>query len=147
MRYLVVARHGEFNEGKSTLNDRGREQMRVLAEKLAGDEIGKIFSAMGPRSQESAHLLGNALDIPVISDTCFGCAGNEHDETASFPEALALVRTQSEGVLIVTKNEWAKHFIPFVANQLSGTFQQNPIELERGEGVVFDSKEKQTKQL
>ncbi|NBD73454.1 hypothetical protein GVX82_00215 [Patescibacteria group bacterium] len=147
MRYLVVARHGEFNEGKSRLNDRGREQVRVLAEKLAGYEIGKVFSAMGPRSQESAGMVGRALDVAVHAQHCFGHADNEQDETDSFSEALALVRTQREGVLIVTKNEWAKHFIPFVANELLGTFQQNPIELERGEGVVFDSKEKQTKLL
>lgn len=34
MNYLILVRHGEFDEGEENLNEKGREQIKNLAVKI-----------------------------------------------------------------------------------------------------------------
>ncbi len=75
MTYLLLIRHGE-NEWVTShrlagrtpgvhLNDRGREQARQLAERLAGLPISAVYSSPLERCMETAAPLAQALGLPV----------------------------------------------------------------------------------
>jgi len=75
MGKLIVVRHGETNynvEGRYTgstdieLNDRGYEQARILAEKLKGIPIDVIISSTLKRTKETARIIANEMNLPVM---------------------------------------------------------------------------------
>jgi len=74
---LLLVRHGETDwnaerrwQGHADvpLNDRGREQARVLAEQLTGESIDAIYSSDLSRARDTADIVGVRLGMPVVVD-------------------------------------------------------------------------------
>ena len=77
MTTLLLVRHGETDwnaerrwQGHADvpLNERGREQARALAERLAGESIDAIYSSDLSRARDTADIVGARLDVPVAVD-------------------------------------------------------------------------------
>lgn len=77
MTWLLLARHGETDwnrEGRwqghanVTLNDRGREQARELAQRLAGESFDVIYASDLARAHETALIIAETRRMPVVTD-------------------------------------------------------------------------------
>lgn len=77
MTTLLLVRHGETDwnaerrwQGHADvpLNERGREQVRALAEQLAGEEIDAIYASDLSRARDTAEAVAARLGIPVATD-------------------------------------------------------------------------------
>ena len=77
MTTLLLVRHGETDwnaEGRlqghtdRPLNDYGRRQAAVLAEELAGREIGAIYASDLARARETAEIVAARIGLPVALD-------------------------------------------------------------------------------
>lgn len=73
--HLYIVHHGDTeytSEGRlqgwieTSLNDNGREQMQELALELSTVKIDAIYSSSLVRAQESAQILSEALQVPVV---------------------------------------------------------------------------------
>jgi broad specificity phosphatase PhoE len=71
---LILVRHGETDwnlEGRyqgqadTPLNERGREQAKLLAERLRGERIEAIYASDLPRAYETAKIIAEALGQEV----------------------------------------------------------------------------------
>lgn len=69
---IYLARHGETDDNArrvvqgwtdTPLNDRGREQARELAERVAGLEVKAVWTSQLARAAETARIVGDALGI------------------------------------------------------------------------------------
>jgi broad specificity phosphatase PhoE len=74
---LLLVRHGETDwnaEGRlqghtdRPLNDHGRTQAKVLAEELAAQEIAAIYSSDLARARETAEIVADRLQLPIVVD-------------------------------------------------------------------------------
>jgi broad specificity phosphatase PhoE len=74
---LLLVRHGETDwnaEGRlqgqtdRPLNEFGRSQARALAEELDGERYDAIYSSDLARARETAEIVGERLDVPVVLD-------------------------------------------------------------------------------
>lgn len=98
MGKLIVVRHGETNynvEGRYCgrtdigLNEKGYEQAKILAQKLKNMSIDIIISSTLIRAKETASVISNELQIPVIEmnelvEKCVGVyEGLTRDEAKS----------------------------------------------------------------
>lgn len=77
MTTLLLVRHGETDwnaerrwQGHADvpLNERGREQVRALADELAGEEIDAIYASDLSRARDTAEAVAARLGIPVVTD-------------------------------------------------------------------------------
>ncbi len=77
MTELLLVRHGETDwnaEGKlqghtdRPLNDYGRRQAQVLADRLAGESIDAVYASDLSRARETAEILGEKLGLAVAVD-------------------------------------------------------------------------------
>ena len=77
---IFLARHGETDDNAagrvqgyldSPLNDRGREQARVLAERAAGEGIEALYASHLIRAHETASIVGERLGIEPQVDERF----------------------------------------------------------------------------
>ena len=77
MTTLLLVRHGETDwnaEGRlqghtdRPLNDHGRRQAAVLAERLAGEPIAAVYSSDLASARETAAILAERLGLPVVDD-------------------------------------------------------------------------------
>lgn len=77
LKRLFIVRHGETDynvEGRwqgvmeTPLNARGRQQAALLAEHLASEPIGAIYSSPLARAFDTAQTVGYRLDVPVLRD-------------------------------------------------------------------------------
>jgi broad specificity phosphatase PhoE len=76
MTTILFARHGETDWNRERrfqghadppLNDRGREQAAELAGLLAGDGIRAVYSSPLRRALETAEIVADRLELPVVS--------------------------------------------------------------------------------
>jgi len=74
---LLLVRHGETDwnavgrlQGHTDrpLSDYGREQARRLADDLAGEEFDAIYASDLARARETAEIVGERLQLPVVED-------------------------------------------------------------------------------
>jgi broad specificity phosphatase PhoE len=74
---LLLARHGETDwnrDGRwqgqtdTPLNERGREQARVLADVVAGDGIAAVYASDLVRARETAAIVADRLRVPLRTD-------------------------------------------------------------------------------
>ena len=74
---LLLARHGETDwnaEGRlqghtdRPLNEYGRRQAAVLAERLAGDGIDAVYASDLARARDTAEIVASRLGLPVTLD-------------------------------------------------------------------------------
>ena len=74
---VLLIRHGQtdFNLERRlqgalpvTLNDCGRAQSRALAQQLKSAAIDAIFASPRPRALETAQIIGEALQQPIMAD-------------------------------------------------------------------------------
>ena len=74
MTTLLLARHGETDWNRDSrfqgqadppLNDRGRQQARALARRLAETRISAIYTSPLARASETAEIVAHALGVPV----------------------------------------------------------------------------------
>lgn len=77
MAWLLLARHGETDwnrEGRwqghadVSLNERGRDQARELAQRLACERFDAIYSSDLARAHETALIVAEQLRMPVTTD-------------------------------------------------------------------------------
>lgn len=77
MTRLLLCRHGRsvWNaqgriQGRADppLDGVGREQARRLAERLREEDVVALFTSPQRRAQETAEIVGRALDVPVVPD-------------------------------------------------------------------------------
>jgi alpha-ribazole phosphatase len=77
MTELILIRHGQTDwnlqgryQGQSDvpLNDKGREQARQLVAKLQHIEIDAIYSSDLVRARQTAQILAEAIDAPLVLD-------------------------------------------------------------------------------
>ena len=74
---VLLVRHGETDENAAArfqgrhdtrLNDRGREQSRVLAHALRGEGLRALYSSPLLRAHETARIIGAAIGLEPILD-------------------------------------------------------------------------------
>lgn len=145
MRYLAIIRHGEFTEGEAELNEEGRRQMRALVGRLK-DLNPVVYSSLGPRSIESAHIIADGLAVSEPEAFEFFGSRAYSNEAEHYSAALSFLKNIDENVVIVTKGEWADDFVPYFAKEY---LHENvaPVSLGRGEGVLVNCKDKTIKNL
>lgn len=77
MLRLLLIRHGRSTwnaEGRiqghadPPLDEVGREQARRLAERLREETLAALYASPLRRAQETAEIIGQALDLPVVPD-------------------------------------------------------------------------------
>ena len=135
MKYLAIIRHGEFTEGETTLNEKGRAQITSLVPILK-QLNPKIYSSVGPRSIESANLIADKLHITNHALECFG-SNTRSSENIYYQSAYDLLSKVEGNVVIVTKGEWANDFISFFCNKAMN-IKVGQFQVERGRGVLVD---------
>lgn len=131
MRYLILIRHGEFDEGQETLNQKGREQIKNLVPKIKQFKP-KIYSSLGPRSIESASILAGGLESQYIPLDIF----HSIDTTQ---EALIFLKQTEENIAVVSRGEFLN---PFAAH-LAKEFFDKGLSIRpilKGNGLIFDIK-------
>jgi broad specificity phosphatase PhoE len=74
---LLLIRHGRSvwnaqgriqGRADSPLDELGREQARRLAERLREEAVVALYTSPLRRAQETADIIGRALDVPVVPD-------------------------------------------------------------------------------
>lgn len=140
---LVLARHGEFDAGKASLNDIGRKQAILLGQKLArqfGTNIG-IFSSTGPRSAETASIAALVVDGPTVQLEAFSLIQRTATTYArQYTQAIQWLDNYplcQEAVCIVTAGEFARDFFTQVGQRMLETTIEAQ-DLERGEARIID---------
>jgi len=75
---ILLARHGETDwnsigrwqgHADPPLNELGRRQAAELAEQLAGDGVGAVYSSDLQRASQTARVVGDRLGLPVVEDS------------------------------------------------------------------------------
>jgi broad specificity phosphatase PhoE len=77
---VLLVRHGETDDNAAdrfqgridtSLNDRGREQSRALADALAGEGLRALYASPLKRARETAEIVGARLGLEPILDPRF----------------------------------------------------------------------------
>lgn len=77
MTRLLLIRHGRSvwnaqgriqGQTDPPLDELGREQARRLAERLRAEAVVALYTSPLRRAQETADIIGRALDVPVVPD-------------------------------------------------------------------------------
>ena len=113
MTTLILVRHGETDWNRDgrwqghadrSLNDRGREQSRALADALAGEDVAAVYASDLSRARETAEIVAARLGRPVGVDARLrevdvgGWSGLTMAEIeARFPMEVARWRAEEAG--------------------------------------------------
>lgn len=136
MANLIVVRHGETNynlEGRycgsidAKLNDKGFEQAKLLAHKLKNLSIDIIISSTMRRAKETAGIISNELEVPVVEmdelvETCVGVYEGLTREEAKNKYPLMWEKNAPEGAETLESVEERVHkAINLIRNEYSGS--------------------------
>lgn len=143
MKQLIVVRHGQYGHD-DRLNDHGRVQISMLAEKLKPLMNGAtvlILTSITDRARESAEILGSS----------FGVGFEEHEilwsdklHPKDLPGTLELVRSrkdEADVLVLVTHYEYVEEFPAYFAREELGISLDSWL-IEKGEAWVLDCLQK-----
>ncbi len=113
MKYLIVARHGDFNTSLN-LSELGKEQISELTGailKRSDNEWGRsgnniIFSSNVPYVRESADLLASVLGIVEVEESKILADGT----VEGIHELVSDYRERVDGLILVTHVEFASSY-------------------------------------
>jgi phosphohistidine phosphatase SixA len=147
MRYLVLARHGDYRNDQ--LSDYGRQQMSRMAERLKlilGDGKPLILSSTATRGWQSAEVLARGLGV---SYERYDLLWSDNMHPMDLPAALELVRSRSDEadmVILVTHLEYTDQFPWYYADR---TWSHELVYHgpDRGEALLIDCETITTQRL
>lgn len=100
---ILLVRHGETDDNAADrfqgqldthLNERGREQSRALARRLAGEGLRALYSSPLSRARETAEIVGAELGLQPVYDARFMEA--DTGDWSGLPYADVIARTPDE---------------------------------------------------
>lgn len=142
---IAIVRHGEYGSD-SKLNERGRQQIQGLGEKLketiGAEELALILSSTAARALESAEILANILGVSVAAHEVLW-SENRHPE--DFEAAYALVnsiRSRADVAILITHLEYTEGFPWFLGEKDLGVHFPYRCDVRKGEGIIIDYRSK-----
>ena len=153
MQDLVSARHGKYSGAR--LNDRGKEQMRTLADYIEKIMYGRsiyLVTSTAPRAIDSGEIIADRFGLTDFESLDYlwagpGCPANsyEKDESENSDKKLVAIvedrRKKADGIVVVSHigvadslafRYIAKYEIPL----------HNYDDMYAGEGIHIDLKSK-----
>jgi hypothetical protein len=145
--HIVIARHGDFDEGESKLNANGRAQIEELADRLKarfGANDVAVYSSTGPRSKESAQLIAEKFNVESQELTEFSPVDRKkcHLQHPDAYQFLVKQPVTTQLLIIVMAGEFAKGLFDYVGKEAWG-IRFGERKLERGQGLVFNTATRQ----
>lgn len=118
MKYLIVARHGQYGND-DRLDNVGRNQVSDLAKEiknLQGMSRVIILSSTAARAFESAEILAKQLDAPLETHEILNTDISDYDPIG----VLGLVRSKRNGtdtIVLVTHLEYVEYLPKYFARE------------------------------
>lgn len=117
MKYLIVVRHGDYDEGgEDGLNEDGWQQVRqlasLLARRLQDCSISMLISP-ATRTQETAEILMaslRVLDASIVDSLCSNGGHLDEDEAANVLKTVETKAARYDVVLLCTHWEFTREF-------------------------------------
>lgn len=148
LKLVIVARHGHYSRDTRSLDDRGKEQSKVLAQAIANlvNESAKIALLTSPekRAVETSTIIAETLG--VSPHTCAPLSCDEFYERDEVMKALPNVLSDEEVLIAITHHRLPagiihafrqKHFANEFDNQVIGTGQGITLCLKTGKLLLI----------
>ena len=139
MERLVLIRHGSYADEDERINDDGRKQMTLLAERLRelnGSSV-LLLSSTAPRALDSAEVLSGLLEIPIEEHAILW---SDIDHPMNFKKTLDLIREsggRAQTLLVVTHLDYAKYFPGYFAQE-EWAISIRSFDVWKGQAVILD---------
>ncbi len=139
MKQLIVVRHGHYGYD-DRLNDYGRNQIGMLAEKLKSTMNGEtvmVLTSTADRARESAEIIGSVLCVGFEE---YAILWSEACHPEDFPGTLELVRSFKDEIdvlVLVTHYEYVEDFPSYFAKKELGISMCSGL-IEKGEAWIID---------
>ncbi|MDO8660437.1 MAG: histidine phosphatase family protein [Candidatus Woesearchaeota archaeon] len=145
MDYLLVVRHGEYDNNTGQLTTPGEHQIESLADKvqsILGIKQNKttILSSQTQRTKQSAKIIAKIFGLPVeeivFSKSLFP---DGEDLSSKRAKELNILRTQyqdSQLLVMVGHIDVANGYPEWVLQEREVTYSQGKI--EKGQGVLIN---------
>lgn len=107
---LFLVRHGDFDLGSSSLNEKGREQSAILADKInlqIQSEKIEVFSSDGPRSIQTAQIIASKLNISSMTSSLYG-GKTEQVIIENCKKAAHQIKLSKANIIIVSRGKFLK---------------------------------------
>lgn len=144
MNKLVITRHGPYGPDYC-LNDRGRKQMRLLAEQLRpqidGDKI-VILSSTADRARQSAEILGEVLGATHQLHEVLWSEGSRLPNHGKVLELIRAHEGNAETLILVTHLEYGEEFPAHFGHHALGGIRLDGFGIEKGQAWVIDTETK-----
>ena len=154
MRYLIVARHGDYH-GK-LLTDNGIADVKALAKSIPIDfenVPARIISSTALRAKRSAGIISNSVDVFDIEFVPYLWSGEDNPQEvmgayfqglpSSANALIELVERKGDGIeaLVVVSHKEVCEDLPRFFAEKHG-IEYKPKEIKKGHGVFLDLQQK-----